>query len=131
MYFSIPQALSMSLFGIPMFGVDTCGFNGNSDEELCSRWMQLSAFFPFYRNHNTLTAAPQEPYVWSSVTDATKTAMNIRYSLLPYMYTLFYHAHTKGDTVMRALSWEFPNEPNLANAETQFLLGPSIVRHIQ
>ncbi|KAK4944855.1 hypothetical protein LTR10_015774 [Elasticomyces elasticus] len=127
MYFSIPQALSFSLFGIPMFGVDTCGFNGNSDEELCNRWMQLSAFFPFYRNHNTLSANSQEAYVWSSVIDATKTAMNVRFQLLPYIYTLFYNAHTSGDTVMRALAWEFPNDPSLAGADRQFFLGPSIL----
>ncbi|SLM35122.1 glycoside hydrolase family 31 protein [Lasallia pustulata] len=127
MYFSIPQALSFSLFGIPMFGVDTCGFQGNSDEELCSRWMQLSAFFPFYRNHNDLSSISQEAYVWSSVIDATKTAMSIRFQLLPYMYTLFYLSHSTGSTVMRALSWEFPNEPSLADADRQFLLGPAIM----
>lgn len=127
MFFSIPQALSFSLFGIPMFGVDTCGFNGNSDEELCNRWMQLSAFFPFYRNHNTLSANSQEAYVWASVATATKTAMAARFQLLPYMYTLFYNANQKGDTVMRALAWEFPNDPSLANADRQFFLGPSIL----
>jgi len=127
MFFSIPQALTFSLFGIPMFGVDTCGFNGNSDEELCNRWMQLSAFFPFYRNHNTRTAQPQEAYVWASVIDASKTAMNIRYQLLPYMYTLFYLAHNTGSTVMRALAWEFPNDPSLAAADRQFFLGPAIL----
>ncbi|KAL8650856.1 MAG: hypothetical protein Q9210_003582 [Variospora velana] len=127
MFFSIPQALSFSLFGIPMFGADTCGFNGNSDEELCNRWMQLSAFFPFYRNHNTLTAIPQEAYVWASVAEASRTAMNIRYSLLPYMYTLFYLAHNTGSTVMRALAWEFPNDPALANADRQFFLGPAVL----
>ncbi|EKG18238.1 Glycoside hydrolase family 31 [Macrophomina phaseolina MS6] len=127
MYFGIPQALSFSLFGIPMFGVDTCGFNGNSDEELCNRWMQLSAFFPFYRNHNTLSAKSQEPYVWSSVIDASKKAMAIRYALLPYLYTLFHAAHSTGATVMRALAWEFPDDPSLANVDTQFLLGPSLL----
>jgi alpha-glucosidase len=127
MYFSIPQALSFSLFGIPMFGVDTCGFNGNSDEELCNRWMQLSAFFPFYRNHNTLSANSQEAYVWSSVIDATKAAMEVRFQLLPYIYTLFYYAHTKGDTVMRALAWNFPNDPSLTAADRQFFLGDSIL----
>ncbi|KAF1955215.1 alpha-glucosidase precursor [Byssothecium circinans] len=127
MYFSIPQALSFSLFGIPMFGVDTCGFNGNTDAELCARWMQLSAFFPFYRNHNTLSANPQEPYRWESVASATKTAMRVRYTLLPYLYTLFHRAHTQGETVMRALAWEFPKEPLLAGVDTQFLLGPSLL----
>ncbi|KFY44739.1 hypothetical protein V494_01348 [Pseudogymnoascus sp. VKM F-4513 (FW-928)] len=127
MYFSIPQALSFSLFGIPMFGVDTCGFIGNSDAELCNRWMQLSAFFPFYRNHNSLSMISQEAYVWSSVAEATRKAMHIRYSLLPYFYTLMYQAHETGSTVMTALSWEFPNEPILAGADRQFLLGSSIM----
>lgn len=146
MFFSIPQALSFSLFGIPMFGVDTCGFGGNSDEELCNRWMQLSAFFPFYRNHNVLvrgfrianfhdnfadqvfqSADSQEPYVWGSVAEATRTAINIRYLLLPYMYTLFFLAHETGSTVMRALAWDFPNDPSLSAADRQFLLGPSIM----
>lgn len=126
MYFSIAQALNFGLFGIPMFGVDTCGFNGNSDEELCSRWMQLSAFFPFYRNHNVLAANSQEAYVWSSVADATKRAITIRYSLLPYMYTLFFYASTTGSTVMRALSWEFPNDPTLAAVDYAFMLGPAL-----
>lgn len=127
MYFSIPQALSFSLFGIPMFGPDTCGFNGNTDEELCARWMQLSAFFTFYRNHNVLSAISQEPYRWSSVADASRKAMKIRYALLPYIYTTYHSAHTTGTTVMRALAWEFPDEPALADADRQFLLGPAIL----
>lgn len=127
MAFSIPQALQMSLLGIPMFGSDTCGFADNTDMELCNRWMQLSAFFPFYRNHNILGAISQEVYTWASVIDASKSAMAIRYQLLPYLYTLFYHAHTAGHTVMRALAWEFPNDPSLAAADRQFLLGPSIL----
>jgi alpha-glucosidase len=127
MFFSIPQALSFSLFGIPMFGVDTCGFAGNTDEELCNRWMQLSAFFTFYRNHNVLGAISQEAYVWSSVAKATRDAMHIRFQLLPYIYTLMYQAHTAGSPVMRALAWEFPDDPSLASADRQFLLGPSIM----
>ncbi|KAL2168270.1 hypothetical protein VTG60DRAFT_189 [Thermothelomyces hinnuleus] len=127
MYFSIPQALSFSLFGVPMFGVDTCGFGGNSNHELCARWMQLSAFFPFYRNHNILGAIPQEPYVWASVIDATKSAMRIRYALLPYLYTLMARASLEGSTVMRALAWEFPDEPWLADADRQFMLGKAIM----
>lgn len=127
LFFSIPQALSFSIFGVPMFGVDTCGFSGNSNYELCSRWMQLSAFFPFYRNHNSLGAISQEPYIWESVATATKAAMAIRYAVLPYLYTLMAQASLTGSTVMRALAWEFPGEPWLAGADRQFLLGGGIM----
>jgi len=43
------------------------------------------------------------------------------------MYTLFYHAHTTGATVMRALSWEFPDDESLAEIDRQFMLGPAIM----
>lgn len=65
--------------------------------------------------------------VWASVASATRTALAIRFQLLPYMYTLFYHAHTTGSTVMRALAWEFPNDPALAAADRQFFLGPALL----
>ena len=110
-----------------MVGPDTCGFNDNTDMELCNRWMQLSAFFPFYRNHNVLSAIPQEAYRWASVAEASRAAMQVRYSLLPYWYTLFYKASTLGDPTIRPLFYEFPDDVTLAEADRQFLVGPAIL----
>nr|XP_019012327.1 alpha-glucosidase [Kwoniella pini CBS 10737]OCF51108.1 alpha-glucosidase [Kwoniella pini CBS 10737] len=123
---SIQGVLQFNLFGIPMVGPDTCGFNGNSDEEVCNRWMQLSAFFPFYRNHNTKLALSQEPYVWESVRDASIKAINARYSLLPYWQTLFAKASEAGLPVIRPLFHEFQNE-NYLDIDAQFLIGPTIL----
>ena len=127
MYLSISQALTFQMSGVPMFGADTCGFAGDSSEELCARWMELSAFFPFYRNHYADGKHPQEAYVWPGVAEASRRAIGIRYSLLAYMYTLLYYAHTRGDTMMRALAWEFPNDKSLRAVDNQFMLGPSIL----
>ncbi|KAF2758763.1 hypothetical protein EJ05DRAFT_492880 [Pseudovirgaria hyperparasitica] len=127
LYASIPQALTFSLFGIPMFGVDICGFGYNTTEELCARWMELGAFMPFFRNHNTKKAFGQEPYLWPSVASASRAALHTRYTLLPYLYTLMHSASSTGSIVLRALCWEFPTDPSLASADRQFLLGPSLL----
>ncbi|KAK5117469.1 hypothetical protein LTR85_008854 [Meristemomyces frigidus] len=126
-YNSTEYALQFSIVGIPYFGVETCGFNGNADLELCTRWMQLSAWFPLYRNHNNRNTIAQEAYRWATTAEATRRIMNIRYSLLPYTYTLFHKANVAGETVLRALAWEFPDEEDLKAVETQFMSGPSLL----
>ncbi|KAI1858944.1 uncharacterized protein JN550_012302 [Neoarthrinium moseri] len=129
MYYTIAQALTFSIAGIPYFGVETCGFNGNTDMELCTRWMEVSAFFPLYRNHNSRpgNTIAQEAYRWATTAEGTRRAMDARFKLLAYHYTLFWKAHTCGATVMRALQWEFPNEESLKAVDNQFMLGPSIL----
>ncbi|KAI0668774.1 glycosyl hydrolases family 31-domain-containing protein [Trametes maxima] len=127
MYLSIQGVLQFQLFQIPFVGADACGFRGNTDEELCNRWMQLAAFTPFYRNHNERSALSQEPYRWDSVANASRTAINIRYSLLPYWYTLFANASLYGSPPVRALFFEFPDEPELFAVDRQFLVGRDLL----
>lgn len=71
--------------------------------ELCTRWMQLSAFFPLYRNHNSRNTIAQEAFRWATTAEATRRVMDVRFRLLPYQYTLFQAAHKRGKIVLRAL----------------------------
>ncbi|XP_062463934.1 lysosomal alpha-glucosidase-like isoform X2 [Pezoporus occidentalis] len=128
MYYSIPGLLSFSLFGIPLVGADICGFSGSTSEELCTRWMQLGAFYPFARNHNTQNEKAQDPTVFSpAARTAMKDVLLTRYSLLPFLYTLFHHAHLQGDTVARPLFFEFPQDVTTLGLDRQFLWGRSLL----
>ncbi|KAJ1490940.1 family 31 glycoside hydrolase [Baffinella frigidus] len=75
---SIPGMLTMGLLGIPLVGADVCGFAGATTRELCIRWTQLGAFYPFMRNHNDNVAPAQEPTAW----DVEALGM-MRYTLNP------------------------------------------------
>lgn len=137
-------------YGIPLVGADICGFNGNTTAALCQRWMELGAFYPFSRNHNTGNklhtveefdvrsttslfqntddAIDQDPVALGpAVVDASKKALMTRYMLLPYLYTLFWHAHAHGQTVARPLFFEFPYDRQTYAMDTQFLWGGGLM----
>ena len=89
------------MFGISYSGADVCGSFSNTTESLCTRWMELGAFYPFARNHNTKGTINQEPFLWDSVAEASRRALSIRYSLLPYYYTLFEESHRVGTVCIK------------------------------
>jgi lysosomal alpha-glucosidase len=104
------------------------GFNGNTTVQLCARWHQLGAFYPFSRNHNSDDDIDQDPAALGPIViEAAKKALETRYSLLPYLYTLFFRAHIYGDTVARPLFFEFTNDPTSYEIETQFLWGSALM----
>ncbi|XP_032662560.1 lysosomal alpha-glucosidase-like, partial [Odontomachus brunneus] len=128
MKMSIPAILSLNFYQIPMVGADICGFDGNTTAALCSRWMQLGAFYPFSRNHNSDDTIEQDPVALGDlVVQSSKNALNIRYRLLPYLYTLFFKAHKFGDTVVRPLFFEFSCDTHTYDINTQFLWGSSLM----
>ncbi|CAF3783626.1 unnamed protein product [Rotaria sordida] len=128
LYQSIPTILNYNIFGMTFAGAEICGFNDDTTEELCTKWMVLGAFYPFMRNHNAIGAKAQDPAVFSwEAQQIMKQALLMRYSLLPYWYTLFFKASTISTTVIEPLFFEYPNDEITYNIDRQFLVGPAIL----
>ncbi|NXK54571.1 MGA protein, partial [Chauna torquata] len=125
---SIIGMMEFSLFGISYTGADICGFFSDSEYELCARWMQLGAFYPYSRNHNGIGYKRQDPVAWNSTfEEISRNVLNIRYSLLPYLYTLMYEANAHGSTVVRPLLHEFVEDKTTWEIYKQFLWGPALL----
>ncbi|KAK6746809.1 hypothetical protein RB195_000206 [Necator americanus] len=124
---SIVGVMEFNWFGLPYVGSDICGFNGNTTEELCLRWHQMGAFHSFCRDHNTHDGIPQDPAVWPSVANAARIALSFRYRYLPYLYSLHYSAALYGNTVIRPLFFEFPQDSTVMEVDHQFMWGSALM----
>jgi alpha-glucosidase len=115
---------NLGLSGQPFVGSDIGGFAGASDEELLTRWYQYGAFQPFMRNH-VCKGAP-EHYPWSfgpAAERRIRAAVELRYSLLPYVYTAFVEAAETGEPIQRPLVYEWQAESETRTNATEYLFG--------
>ncbi|CAF5129605.1 unnamed protein product, partial [Rotaria magnacalcarata] len=116
------------MFGITHVGADICGFLLDTTEELCTRWMQLGAFYPFMRNHNSLGERDQDPASFSwEAQQIMKQALLMRYSLIPFWYTLHHQATMQSRTILQSLFAEYLDDENTFSIDQQFLVGRALL----
>jgi len=140
----VPAGLNFALTGNPNFNSDLGGFFANSYnersqdgsatknplyQELYVRWMQYGVFCPMMRSHGT--EVPRELYYYGSagepVYDALLGAVKLRYTLLPYIYSLAHDVNANNGTYQRALMMDFRDDHNVWNIGNEFMFGRSLL----
>jgi alpha-D-xyloside xylohydrolase len=137
----IPGLVNASMAGVPNVSFDIGGFAPEQRyieqqpahiaewRELSLRWFQFGAFVPIFRLHG------QPPYreIWNIAPEGTPHYdsfvhyLKLRYSLLPYVYTLAGDSYHRDGTLMRTLAMDFPNDPKVNSIADQYLFGPSLL----
>lgn len=120
--------LNWSLAGLPYETCDIGGFVGNPSPELLSRWMEAGVFFPVMRSHSEIHETPRFPWLFGpDALNAIRHALDLRYRLIPYYYSLAYETFETGVPIMRPLLMEYPHDPNVANLSDEWLMGSSVL----
>jgi alpha-glucosidase len=125
---SIPTLLGMGLSGFPFVGSDIGGFVDAPTAELVTRWLQVGVFYPFMRMHTAFGTPDQEPWSYGIEHEAlNRRAIELRYQLLPYIYTVMREAAESGIPAMRPLMLEYPSDEATYGMDDQFLFGSDLL----
>ena len=117
-------ALQMGMQGLAFMHSDLGGFAGNNpDNELYTRWLQYGVFQPIYRPHAQEEMPPEPVFRENTTKTLAKKAIELRYKLLPYNYTLAFENNQTGAPLMRPLFFEEPNNLKLLSSATSYLWG--------
>jgi len=125
---SVSMILNLGLSGQPFCGPDIGGFRNNGDAKQFARWMGVGALLPFARGHTEKGNINKEPWAFGKdVEQSCRIALERRYRLLPYLYTLFREASVTGLPVARPVFFADPADPKLRREDSAFLLGSDLL----
>ncbi len=125
---TIPMMMALGLSGIGFTGPDVGGFIGTPTGELFTRWIQMGAFMPFFRAHTAKGTPDQEPWSYGEpYLSIVRRFIELRYELLPYLYTATWQMCTRGWPVVRPLAWADPGDEALWDVQDAFLCGDALL----
>lgn len=123
---NIKMMPSLNMCGFLYSGADIGGFNSNVTEDLMIRWLQFGIFTPLFRNHSALGTRNQELYLFKDK-DTIRNILQLRYSLIPYLYSEYCKAIRENDMLFKPLSFVYTDDKHCEQVEDELLLGESIL----
>lgn len=117
---------SLNMCGFLYVGADLGGFGADTSRELLLRWLALGVFTPLMRNHAALGTRNQECYLFEQPEDF-RHIIDVRYRLLPYIYSEYMKAALTDDMLFKPLAFEYPTDTMAATVEDQLMLGNEIM----
>jgi len=122
------QAQRMCMSGFSFVGSDIGGFAEQPNGELYARWIQLGIFHPFCRTHSSGDHGDQEPWAFGeNITDIVRKFIEIRYQLLPYLYTAFWRYTTEGIPILKSLVLYDQLDAHTHYRNDEFIFGEKIL----
>jgi alpha-glucosidase len=116
----------LNMCGFLYTGADIGGFGADTSRDLVLRWTEFGVFTPLMRNHSAWNTRRQESYQYEQIEDF-RSVMNLRYALIPFIYSEFVKASLSGGMYFRPLSFDYPDDTRAFHVEDELMMGESLL----